>query len=603
MIGRWLAHLSEFGLEHSQIQHRAGAKHINADALSRKPIRKCCRVECDDCGSHDAVVAGMRMPFSKESLGNIVEWSRETIKLFQGADPVTKRLLKLIPKGICPARPLISLECVEMRRFLAQWTELEIIDGVLCRWKTSPGKSKVLQIVIPAGMRRDVMYYCHGHQTSGHFGKKHSIERLSRKYYWPGMTSDLQRWISTCPDCCFNKPGEGKGKLPLSQELFGVRFARVAVDIISGFKTTPCGNTCMMVVTDYYTKYTRVFPLEDHKAATCARVFVRGWVLQLGVPLMMHSDQGREFESNLWQEMCHYLAICKTRTNPYRPQSDGQVERFNRTLLQVLRPLVNEQTDDWDEQCDFVVHAYNSTVHSSTNCSPNLLVYGEDIIMPADLVFGVVGISPEAPCQVLFVESLRDRFKSAYERVRIELQKSATWQKVGYDTGLKARSFKVGDKVIRLYKPLEPLKLVYNWDGPFVITRVVSECTVIIRSGQGRLYKSHVARLRRWKGVDPNIELQTDILETIPELKIVDLPKLRTGKRGRPPGSKTKVKGKAVKVKQGAKKVSPGIGLKGRRVKELTKPLPVKHPPKTGLLIEPMVVRRSSRIRERTAIT
>ena len=262
----------------------------------------------------------------------------------------------------------------------------------------------------------------------------------------------------------------------------------------------------MMVITDYYTKYTRVFPLRDHKAATCARAFVRGWVLYLGVPLIMHSDQGREFESDLWQEMCHYLAICKTRTNPYRPQSDGQVERFNRTLIAVLKPLVNEQTDDWDEQVDFVVHAYNSTVHASTNCSPNLLVFGEDLIMPADLVFGVVGISPEVPCQVLFVEGLRDRFKYAYEMVRTQLQKSAKWQKVGYDTGLKHRVFKVGDKVSRMHEPLKNLKLTTNWDGPHVITRVISECTVVIRSPLGRLYKSNVARLRPWRGRETSDE-------------------------------------------------------------------------------------------------
>ena len=234
-------------------------------------------------------------------------------------------------------------------------------------------------------------------------------------YYWPGMSTDLLRWIDTCPKCCTSKPGPGLGKMPLTQELFGVRFARVAVDIITGFVTTPEGNTCMMVVTDYYTKYTKVFPMKDHKAATCARMLVKGWILYLGVPLMLHSDQGREFESNLWQEMCHQLAICKTRTNPYRPQSDGQVERFNRTLIQVLKSLVNQEMDDWDEQCDFVCHAYNSTVHASTNCSPNLLVFGEDLIMPADLVFGVVGMNPDVPCQIMFVEALKEQFRKAYE--------------------------------------------------------------------------------------------------------------------------------------------------------------------------------------------
>ena len=505
MIGRWLNHLSEFGLENSHIQHRAGTKHVNADCLSRRPIRLCIRPECEDCGAHNAVVANVRLPYDG-LLKNLLEWSNDTIREYQMADPTIARLRELVPTKICPVRPQISLENREMRRFLAQFDELEMRDDLLCRWKTCPSKRKVLQMVIPVAMRRDILYYCHGHSTSGHFGKKRSLERLSRRYYWPGMSSDLIRWITTCPSCCISKPGPGMGKLPLQQELFGVRFARIAVDIISGVKPTPQGNTCMMVVTDYYTKYTRVYPLANHTAATCAEALVKGWILHLGAPLMMHSDQGREFESNLWAAMCHELAICKTRTNPYRPQSDGQVERFNRTLIQVLKPLVNSHMDDWDEQCEFVVHAYNNTVHSSTNCTPNLLVFGEDMIMPADLVFGVVGISPEAPCTVLFVESLRERFKFAYETVRVHLQKAANWQKVGYDTGLKHRRWKLGDKVIRLHEPLVNVKLAYNWDGPHTVVQSISQTTVLIKSEMGRVRPSNVARLRPWLGRDLSTE-------------------------------------------------------------------------------------------------
>ena len=609
MIGRWLAHLSEYGLEHSQIQHRAGAKHINADALSRRPVRNCHNSECSDCGEHEAVVAGVRVPFDGDMM-NLLDWTTESVREFQVSDPTLGRLLKLVPTGICPNRPKVSLECIEMRRLLAQWSELEVKDGVLCRWKYNASNQKVRQIVVPSVLRRDIMYFCHGHQTSGHFGKRRSMERLARRYYWPGMNADLLRWIATCPECCLNKPGPGMGRLPLSQELFGVRFARVAVDIISGFRTTPRGNTCMMVITDYYTKYTRVFPLADHKAATCAEAFVRGWVLHLGVPLIMHSDQGAEFQSDLWQEMCHYLAICKTRTNPYCPQSDGQVERFNRTLLEVLKPLVNENTDDWDEQSDFVVHAYNSTVHASTNCSPNLLVFGEDLIMPADLVFGVVGISPEAPCQVLFVESLRDRFKSAYERVRNELEKSANWQKVGYDTGLKHRSWKVGDKVVRVHEPLSRLKLVSNWDGPHLVTGVISDRTVVIKSLIGRLYKSNVARLRPWRGREVSTALYGKGME---DTTLSD--RIRTAvpigeKRG--PGRPRKIPNKVSKPKKkprivnpkALKKVSPVEGLRGGRVKELTKPSSSKELLTTGLLKGPSLgARRSLRLLSRAAVT
>ena len=605
MIGRWLAHLSEFGLTHSQIQHRPGAKHINADALSRIPIRKCFNGECRDCGDHGAVLAGLRIPFDNRMAG-MVEWSMETIRLFQEKDATVKHLLELVPKGICPVRPMISLENREMRRFLAQWTELEVRKGVLYRWKVNPSGRKVIQVVIPTAMRRDIMYYCHGHQTSGHFGKKRSLERLGRKYYWPGMTTDLIRWVTTCPDCCMNKPGAGMGKMPLSQELFGVRFARVAVDIISGFKTTANGNTCMMVVTDYYTKYTRVFPLKDHKAATCASALVRGWVLYLGCPLMLHSDQGREFESDLWQSMCHCLAICKTRTNPYRPQSDGQVERFNRTLISMLKPLVNTNQDDWDEQCDFVCHAYNSTVHASTNCSPNLLVFGEDLIMPADLVFGVVGMNPDSPCQVLFVESLRDQFKFAYEMVRGRLLKSAKWQKTGYDVDIRVRSFKVGDKVVRLHEPLSNLKLASNWDGPFIITRVISDVTVVIRSDIGRMYKSNVARLRIWRGraySDENYGLEIEEILKQDRIRRLEGSVPKRGP-GRPRRVTLPIKKRCKAIPKTPAKVSTGVGRKKRKGKAVADPSLEKALLKAGLKKQcEEGVRRSPRLLERTAVT
>ncbi len=123
MIGRWLAHLSEFGLEHSQIEHRAGVKHLNADALSRIPVRKCPKGDCTDCGEHNAVVASVAVSCTP-GLEETMEWSTETIRQFQESDPTTSRLLKLVPKGVRPNRPAVSLECREMRRLLSQWNEL-----------------------------------------------------------------------------------------------------------------------------------------------------------------------------------------------------------------------------------------------------------------------------------------------------------------------------------------------------------------------------------------------------------------------------------------------------------------------------------------------
>ncbi len=297
------------------------------------------------------------------------------------------------------------------------------------------------------------------------------------------------------------KPGPGLGKLPLSQELYGVRFARIATDIVSGFRPTPAGNTCMMVVQDYYTKYVQVYPLPNHTATTCATALFENWVLTWGAPLMLHSDQGPEFESRLWTEMCGHAAICKTHTNPYRPQSDGMVERLNKTLISCLTTMVNTHRDDWDEQARYVVHAYNASEHASTGCTPNMLVLGEEIIMPGDLVYGAQGIGGDLPCTVTFVEALRQNLRESYSLVRRNLEKHARLQKVGYDTGLKSRRFDVGDLVLRYSTPQSIEKTCYDYDGPHTVIHNVSETTCIIKSFTGKLTKSHVARLRPWLGL------------------------------------------------------------------------------------------------------
>ena len=267
MMGRWMAHLSELGLENAQIEHRSGAKHINADCLSRRPVRRCPRKDCQDCGKHNAVVATITS-FDPEWQEDLAFWSGDVVKESQENDPNLRRIREWIlsrcPK---PARPLLSKEPLEVRQLVSQWSELTVRDGLLCRWKTLAGKARRrLQIVLPSELRLQMFDYFHGHRTAAHFGCKRTTEKMSQRYYWPGMTKDIIRWLTECPTCCLTKTGAGVGKSPLSQELFGVRFGRIAVDIISGFITTGQGNTCMMVVQDYFTKFVQVFPLPNHTA-------------------------------------------------------------------------------------------------------------------------------------------------------------------------------------------------------------------------------------------------------------------------------------------------------------------------------------------------
>ena len=108
------------------------------------------------------------------------------------------------------------------------------------------------------------------------------------------------------------------------------------MDIVGPFPKSANGNKYILVVSDYFTRWAEAFPIPNQEALTVARVFVNEYVCRYGVPVQLHTDEGRNFESKIVEEMCKILEIDKTRTSPYHPQSDGIVERFNRTLEAML---------------------------------------------------------------------------------------------------------------------------------------------------------------------------------------------------------------------------------------------------------------------------
>ncbi|CAC5375779.1 unnamed protein product [Mytilus coruscus] len=123
------------------------------------------------------------------------------------------------------------------------------------------------------------------------------------------------------------------------------------------------------------------------EAKTVAKIIVEEVIVRFGVPQWIHSDQGRKFESLLFQEMCRILNIKKTRTTLYHPKSDGMVERFNKTLATMLSSFVEQNQRNWDEYIPFVMMAYRASEHETTGQTPNSLMLGRELSTPLDIMY------------------------------------------------------------------------------------------------------------------------------------------------------------------------------------------------------------------------
>ncbi|MEN7973501.1 MAG: reverse transcriptase domain-containing protein [Verrucomicrobiota bacterium] len=488
-LARWISRLADFDYV---IEHRPGRLHTNADALSRRPTRRCPRLDCLHCRPEGAQVD--MVAAARDEPRSIDDYDDDDVAELQRADPHIGQVIRWLTEAPDKPPPMRGLPR-EQQQYLAQWDRLQIHDDRLYLLRHTPGKNKgpVWQLVAPPVLRELVFHELHTRRTGGHLGVTRTSHSTRQRFYWPGIKRDITRWVKACIICARNKTRRPP-PARLRQQPTLAPFERMAVDITFPGEMSADGNTCIVVFMDYYTKWAEAFPLPDHRAETVAGKLVEEIVCRFGVPRELHSDQGREFEGRLIHELAELLQMSKTRTNPYRPQSDGLVERFNHTLKQMLNALCEEDPAHWDRQIPYALLAYRSTPQASTGESPHLLLTGREVVMPVDLLFGPPP-GEQLTCTVEFVETIRRRMTSAYERARQQLGQAAHRQKARYDLRARDRDFAPGVAVWRYYPPAAAQHFRYPWQGPYRIRRRLNEVTYELEGDSGRAIRAHVSHL------------------------------------------------------------------------------------------------------------
>ena len=182
----------------------------------------------------------------------------------------------------------------------------------------------------------------------------------------------------------------------------------------------------------FFTKWPEAYALPNHEATTVAGVLVEQFFSRFGVQPELHSDQGREFESGVFQECCKLLGVGKTRTT-LRPQSDGLVERLNQTLVQELATCCQETQGNWDRMLPLMLMAYRSAEHEVTQYTPARLMLGREIRLPVDLGTGRPP-DKELPTDTTeYAVDLQERLTEVHHRVRSHLKLAGKDMKRRYD--------------------------------------------------------------------------------------------------------------------------------------------------------------------------
>jgi hypothetical protein len=443
-LAQWALVIQGYNIE---VVHRPGSKQGMSDTLSRLTEVLACSEE---------------------------ELTTETLLEAQGRDPECMRLARIL--GEAPTG--------DQRQAVRQFIIMP--DGVLSLI-VEKYQRQTFRPVIPSSLRAAAIKTLHDQQ--GHLGRDATLKKAMLTFYWPAMAEDVAKYVEGCLQCQQRKPPAGRQILEgtVTSEAFN---DLVALDVLAGFQVSPSGHGYVLVICDYFTRFVIAVPMRSKSAADVAAAYQAGWVGTFGHPRRLLSDQGSEFSSSLFLGCLR--GTVKVWTTPYHPQTDGLVERFNRTLLAMLATSCEGRETEWTLHIGDCVGGYNATPNTVTGVSPYLAVFARD---PP---------SHWSAVEERQVEERKADVAATDEEIAAKHKKREEIVKARNARLTKPVGFKVGQLVLvrdlavhsQAYR-----KLASEWQGPFRVLAKPTMYTVLVIPRAGGNAKT--VNLRNVKSFKP----------------------------------------------------------------------------------------------------
>ena len=491
---RWLSKLADFDFD---VKYRQAKHNSNADALSRMYDKIELSKSEDVKTLLHTFATGSTVPgelassihnehvsstYVEESFVTFPSLSIQELKDLQRQDSIIGKFIELWNRKVKPSkleqkrfeRPLLTL--------LRQWDRIDVDNGIFYRIVNDPLQGQLKQLVLPAVLKDKVLLSCH--DKLGHQGIERTFSNIRSRCYWPGMFNYIKDYCKKCERCVVSKLPQ-----PAIRPAMGHLIANRPLQILAIDFTVlePAhGKENVLVMTDIFTKFTKAVPTKDQKAETVANVLLNEWFYVYGVPERLHSDQGRNFESDIICQLCKLYQVSRSRTTPYHPEGNAQCERFNRTLHNLLKSLPPEKKRHWPKYLPELVFSYNVTQNSTTGYSPYYLMFGRNPKLPVDFLLGFNQSDDNVDSLDDWIIEHQKRLRYAYDKAGEQTQDHADYRKAVHDKRLYNPELCVGDKVfIRNRQVKGRNKIQDSWDSTVFRVLRLTENTVSVEPDDG----------------------------------------------------------------------------------------------------------------------
>ena len=449
---RWAARLADFDF---RIKYAPGSTNVAADALSR-----------------GAAGGGSTDSTSAEQPRLLISAVRQLVNAVEEHAPLPVRVRE------ATQRDEAYLELLDQSSAQLAARQLDKAGGLLYR---QDGDHNSGQLVVPNDHALRTWLLASAHdalQGAAHAGAARTSQWLKQRVWWAGMDDEVERYVRGCEACQRNKPDtRGRQGLPLSLDVPPRPWHTITMDFIGPLPKTAEGYDAVMVVVDKLTRYSLYVSMRTTDDAQTVWTLLNTHVLaHYGAPSVIVCDSHSRFTSHFWESIWACMSTALKRSTAFRPQTDGQTERQNRTLVEALRAFVDELQGNWATLLPQLQFAHNTSISASTGFTPFEMQYGRqprallDAELEADGV-AVRGVYPGA-------RELARRVLAAEAAARERIKKAQAKQRADSSKGRRPVEIAEGDKVwlsnrhMRVAAQGQARKLRELFWGPYTVLRM-----------------------------------------------------------------------------------------------------------------------------------